>query len=43
MAGVKAKLRRLLDPETGIAVGEGDSDVLALQKILAFLETGDAA
>jgi|GraSoiStandDraft_5_1057265.scaffolds.fasta_scaffold73593_2 hypothetical protein len=43
MAGVKAKLRRLLDPEIGIEIGGGDNDVLALQQILAFLDSQGGA
>lgn len=38
LAGAAAKLRRLLDPELGIATGEGVGDVESLTQVLAVVE-----
>jgi hypothetical protein len=37
-AGAAVKLRRLLDPEVGMQIGEGDHDWDSLGHVLAFLE-----
>jgi hypothetical protein len=37
LAGAAVKLRRLLDPETGIIVGRNDLDIVALAQVLALL------
>jgi hypothetical protein len=38
LAGAAVKLRRLLDPETGIAVGASPADVTALAQVLGLLQ-----
>jgi hypothetical protein len=37
LAGAAVKLRRLLDPKTGIAVGRNELDTVALAQVLALL------
>jgi hypothetical protein len=37
LVGAAVKLRRLLDPETGIAVGTNPSDITSLAQILALI------
>jgi hypothetical protein len=37
LEGATVKLRRLLDPETGIAVGPNELDTVALAQVLALL------
>jgi hypothetical protein len=38
LTGAAVKLRRLLDPGTGIAVGTGPADVTALAQVLGLLQ-----
>lgn len=38
LGGAAVKLRRLLDPETGMAVGANPSEITALAQVLALLE-----
>jgi hypothetical protein len=37
LAGAAVKLRRLLDPETGITIGRNEFDIIALAQVLALL------
>jgi hypothetical protein len=38
LAGAAVKLRRLLHPDLGIAIGAGENDVPSLHQILAVIE-----
>jgi hypothetical protein len=39
LAGAAVKLRRLLDPETGLRVGANTLDIAALAQVLALLQS----